>query len=307
MTREAKIGLLLGLAFIVAIAVVLRGVHDEGPAITDELGATGDEQGDEVVQPISGRVEEVLRPTQNRSRSVARERPRRGPVIVPLTGMVNQDSTNSSAEAVELPAGAVRHEQELPGRGPGSAVVVRPPSGGLDRALDKVTEPAQPEPLIAMAHEPAFARRNLWQRKPKKTTEQIYVVQEGDSLSTIALQVYGQVEGNRRVAVERIYKANREIMPNMDLVSPGQRVRIPALSGVEHAHTSVGMAPGRAPGKREATGQMYVVQENDSLWKIAARELGDGTRYPEIAKLNAERLGDENVLHPGMRLRIPRN
>src|SRR5690606_11147274 len=32
----------------------------------------------------------------------------------------------------------------------------------------------------------------------------------------------------------------------------------------------------------------YIVKRGDSLWRIAERLLGDGTRYPEIAALNTD-------------------
>jgi len=47
------------------------------------------------------------------------------------------------------------------------------------------------------------------------------------------------------------------------------------------------------------------VQEGDSLWRIAAEQLGEGSRYIEIAELNAGILDDEDSLVVGTRLRIP--
>jgi nucleoid-associated protein YgaU len=41
------------------------------------------------------------------------------------------------------------------------------------------------------------------------------------------------------------------------------------------------------------------------LWRIAAEKLGDGSRYKEIAKLNAGVLDGEDNLVVGMRLKIP--
>ncbi|MBA7693866.1 hypothetical protein ES703_102462 [subsurface metagenome] len=49
----------------------------------------------------------------------------------------------------------------------------------------------------------------------------------------------------------------------------------------------------------------YVVQEGDSLWRIAAEQLGSGSRYSEIAGLNADILDDEDSLAVGMRLKMP--
>ena len=57
--------------------------------------------------------------------------------------------------------------------------------------------------------------------------------------------------------------------------------------------------------KHEAKGAQYVVREGDSLWSIACEQLGNGSRYKEISKLNADVLEDENDLTLGMKLSLP--
>lgn len=47
----------------------------------------------------------------------------------------------------------------------------------------------------------------------------------------------------------------------------------------------------------------YIVQTNDSLWKIAENLLGDGSRYEELAKIN--NIVDPNKIYPGQVLIIP--
>jgi nucleoid-associated protein YgaU len=49
----------------------------------------------------------------------------------------------------------------------------------------------------------------------------------------------------------------------------------------------------------------YIVRQGDSLWSIAAEQLGKGSKYKEISKLNADVLEDENDLALGMRLSLP--
>ncbi len=299
MTREAKIGLLLGLAFIVAIAVVLRGVHQDGPAIPAELGVARQDDG---VVPISERVEEVVNAGADRRRR-AKQEPLWGPVVVPLVG---RNGGSTVAETPRLPVSEVRYEQELPGRtGPGHTVVLMPPRGRQGKGLETMVVPVEPEPLIALAPLKVFMPKKIWQKK--KVAEQVYVVKEGDSLSKIALAVYGQVEGKRWVNVARIHQANRGEMPGIDAVFPGQRLKIPRLVTAASRRRRID-EPGRArasKGTRRRGGGEYVVRENDSLWKIAARELGNGARYGEIRKLNAGTLRDEDMLQPGMRLRMP--
>ena len=58
----------------------------------------------------------------------------------------------------------------------------------------------------------------------------------------------------------------------------------------------------------------HVVERGDTLWGIAEEELGDGTRYPEIFRVNrgdrqadGRRLTDPDLIIPGWDLEIPRD
>ena len=46
----------------------------------------------------------------------------------------------------------------------------------------------------------------------------------------------------------------------------------------------------------------YTVKKGDTLWNIAKKELGDGTRYKEIAKLN--NISNPNKIYPGQILKL---
>jgi len=53
-----------------------------------------------------------------------------------------------------------------------------------------------------------------------------------------------------------------------------------------------------------ATGQpTHIFQSGDTLWSLAARYLGDGNRWPEIAQLNG--IGDPNAISNGTPILIP--
>ena len=47
----------------------------------------------------------------------------------------------------------------------------------------------------------------------------------------------------------------------------------------------------------------YTVKKGDTLWNIAKKELVDGTRYKEIAKLN--NIANPNKIYPGQVFRLP--
>jgi nucleoid-associated protein YgaU len=55
-----------------------------------------------------------------------------------------------------------------------------------------------------------------------QTPEQTYTVKNGDSLSKIAKQVYGDPQAWRT-----IHEANRDIIDNPDLIHPGQVLKLP--------------------------------------------------------------------------------
>ena len=73
-----------------------------------------------------------------------------------------------------------------------------------------------------------------------------------------------------------------------DRIYPGQVIQIGGGSATSTAPTG---------------GRTYTVQKGDSLWAIAARELGSGGRYGEIKAANGLS-GD--TIYPGQVLDIPR-
>ena len=92
-----------------------------------------------------------------------------------------------------------------------------------------------------------------------------YVAKEGDNLTTIAQEVYG--DGSRW---SEIYEANKEaIGDDPNLIQVGATLTIPDAD------------------------QTYVTVEGDSLWSIAERFYKDGSRWPEIHEVNKEAIGDD--------------
>ena len=79
--------------------------------------------------------------------------------------------------------------------------------------------------------------------------------------------------------------------------------------GERHFSARRGKASRRSTTAGAGTGpsEQYVVRQGDSLWRIAAKQFGDGSRYREIAELNADILEDEDFLSVGMRLKLPAN
>jgi nucleoid-associated protein YgaU len=57
-------------------------------------------------------------------------------------------------------------------------------------------------------------------------------------------------------------------------------------------------------GGQEA--EFVLVQSGDTLWGIAERAYGNGSRYQEIFAANREVIEDPDLIFPGQKLRIPK-
>lgn len=201
----------------------------------------------------------------------------------------------------------IRFEMPLPAR----------PSALKDDSIMKTAGPAAPAPT---------AGDKTKARKPesvKPTLPKTYVVTEGDNLAVIAQKFYGAEEGNRKMNVMRIFRANRERLESPDEIHVGQELTIPPLPTLTPDKDKIGsvlsgtvfekvesigkrwLSANRPKAGKAKQSRQYVVREGDSLWQIAAERLGDPSRYKEISKLNANILDDQDTLTVGMRLRMP--
>ncbi|HEY75572.1 MAG TPA: LysM peptidoglycan-binding domain-containing protein [Thermoflexia bacterium] len=109
--------------------------------------------------------------------------------------------------------------------------------------------------------------------------EQVYIVQPGDTLYSIARR-YG-------VRLEDLAAYNGIINPN--LIYVGQQIRIPAGSVVS--------PPTEQPAGEE---RIYIVQPGDRLFRIALRY---NMNYLYLAAYNG--IANPNLIYPGQVIRIP--
>ena len=64
-------------------------------------------------------------------------------------------------------------------------------------------------------------------------------------------------------------------------------------------------APIGNPTTPPVPGRTYLVARGDSLWNIAKREYGDPRWWYEIFTANRRLLKPNDLIHPGMTLRLP--
>jgi nucleoid-associated protein YgaU len=285
MTRDAKVGLLLGLLFIFIIAFLINGLPNlRHNANNNEL--TSRMVGHKNDLPALGAKERKVKEVVERSEPVRRTEP------------IRQQPPDTIQTAIEKDAGT-RFEMPLPEN---TAAV-----------KDVLTEKTADEIKQAAA-----ATITNKEQTPVKLTPKTYVVVEGDNLAAIAKKFYGDQEGNKLKNITRIFEANRESLKTPDEVYIGQELVIPPLTTTQDETKSIFsdklFEKVKSIGQRHLStetvevkqNKTYVVREGDSLWKIAAEQLGDGNLYPEISKLNTDILEDEDTLFVGMKLRLPK-
>ncbi len=74
------------------------------------------------------------------------------------------------------------------------------------------------------------------------------------------------------------------------------------LNGLNTSGNPPSNKPKPPSSKEKEKTHTYIVQSGDSLWRIAARLLGDGRRYSEIKKLNGL---TSDIIYAGQKLKIP--
>lgn len=329
MTSDAKIGLLLGLVFIIVIALIINGLPNFSNHATAE--AT------QMAMSIDGEygIVDSARSGQERldwKDLLAQEGEDLVDIPEPEPATTRSDLTtdidSSGARRVytldDLVGGMSGKIQSVVKNlietvPPQEQATTTEPAPAIETPKPK-PEPVQTKPVETAATRPTTPQPAATQR-PAPAGTKIYVVEDGDVLATVAKKAYGPEEGNRLVNVNRIFEANRDKLKSPDEIVVGQKLVIPPLSA---SKPEAGAADPKLSealfekveqiGKRNLAdiketkpeGRFYVVQDGDSLWKIAGSQLGSGARWEEIVKLNTSTLkSKEATLVIGMQLRLP--
>lgn len=272
MTSDQKIGLLLGLVFIFVIAFLINGL----PSL--KASAHGNQLTYNMVD-----YQPEMPGLGTRERSVgysmdAQSRSAEQPGRVALTD-------SPQVPALDDAQADVRFRGPLPTHGP-----------EVSRNVQEVLR----ESLAAKAEQ---------RSKPRPAKTQVYVVQSGDNLAKIAKKFYGATVGNKLATINSLFAANKAVLSSVDNVPAGAKLVIPLMTGTANQARKTDKAAAKTGAKtrRGADAHVsYTVKDGDSLWEIAAEQLGNGGRWKEIQKLNQSVLQDSIKVKSGMRLKLPR-
>lgn len=339
MTRETKIGLLVGLAFIIVIGILLSD-HLTGstePPAAVLSSAAGTVRGavaspgvatapyTAVAQPSVGSVS----PQQQVPTGADLKPPVQIVAIGPGNGGPANGINNGHGQAASDPRvtigpaqtnGAIAAEPAAaPQTATGDAGVASaaPASSTTpDAAAAPASAPPSDQDLatVAASHgEPLVGGNGKALSSARGTSGGQYVALSGDTLSKMAARFLG---GNTKANRDAIIRANPELKDNPDKIIVGKGYRIPtgvatdavAATPTDEGTTPAGAdAPAPAAETKLAGESVYTVQANDSLWRIASQQLGSPAAIDSIKELNQDVLKGENhdVVYVGMKLKLP--
>lgn len=276
MTKETKIGLLVGLAFIILFAIILsekgatrgtkspssltiadasRGKNDRFVGGSGPLGSAGklpvdtkapsfpanvrtnDTQTSRGDSPSGTETSDSLPQFVIDALNGGGDRPDEEPEAAP--GSSREETTSLANAVAKAVAGSVTLTTE-------DSVPAKP--GSMPEPVKMVPEnKTEMSPSPAVAGSRALENKATEKPAENKTTEPavVHKVEPGQSVSKIAAKYYGRSTPDR---VEAICKANRDVLKNAQTVRAGDNLKIPALEGFEPAPGFLGTgAPKPAP------------------------------------------------------------
>lgn len=122
----------------------------------------------------------------------------------------------------------------------------------------------------------------------------------------IIADLQSRMQRSEMMSQERIQDADSKIMRlNSELTLVKTELEQVRGGNVEKASPTENTAAAAIDNAQKTATKVYTVKEGDSLWEIAASQLGDGNRYKEIVKLNPNVSTDDKNLAVGTKLKIP--
>jgi LysM repeat protein len=337
MTRETKIGLLVGLAFIIVIGILLSDhltSSTEPPQAA--LGGSANGVRQAVDSPgVSGApapvtvITPVVTPQQTVATQGELATPTPAVQIVKIGGPVEppvQPTREPSPADSQSEQGGQAKQDEPPAAPAPTAAAqnVVPPSNDTP-VITPVSNPPMATDTeltkVAQAHGEQLVSAD--DNKPAAGSAQAYVAQPGDSLSRIAARFLGSGSKANR---DLIIKANPSLQANENMIIAGKTYQIPAAgktiakaktvaaaandtaSTVDETAAKPASATEEKPSRAASdAGYVYTVQPGDNLTKIARDQVGDVHAVAAIQELNPDKLKGANhdIVIAGSKIRLP--
>ena len=295
MSRETKVGLLVGLIFIGLFGLILS-LRAGGEAVGHANLPVGESQ---KYRTMARAVRHDVDPFLSHS-------------VLEISGT---GGLKGGREALEerLPApGSIPARRESPAKAVDETGVI---AAGPAETFTPVAETPD-APSAERASPPVRETERAKEAAPAAPT---YVVRANDSLVLIARRFYG-AQGDR--LWRQIYEANRSILSDPDRLRPGQELVIPGVEGSPApapapmpAHESDGVRTVTAGELADMLGNRsdlveapsplpatYTVREGDTFYGIAERLYGNARYAPLLHLKNKHLVPDATKMRAGQRI-----
>ena len=162
-----------------------------------------------------------------------------------------------------------------------SLPVAKPLPTNDQQAFSPATPPAPVEPKFERSLPGSEKRvsKTATPTQPVSTSKQ-YIVEAGDSFFTIAQQQYGEGQWFRALRL-----ANQHLIADRKGLQPGMSLSIPTTKELAQQFPDQSIQTA-AQQPSEAERRIYVTQAGDTLFDIARRKTGQGSRFSEIIRQN---------------------
>jgi LysM repeat protein len=300
MTRETKIGLLVGLSFIIVVGILLSDhIADSNRPPQALLSDVGNNVRNSVAIPQPAIAQPAAAPG-----TVAN-------VSGPSTPVPTHEELHQTAAPAQT---AAPTDNVVVGIGPGESVknLTQPtPVVAQAPAANQTTMPLaaidQPVDNSSTPDNSAVTPIKLTDSAPAsdKILKQ-YKVEKGDTLGKIAKHFYGT---SSHAAVAAILAANPQLKGNAARLAIGKTYAIPEFdkapasptAHAEPSHSDVALVDTNTMAIKPTTrpsalasiksrvrspGGTYTVKSGDTLWKIAVAQLGSARQLKQIEELN---------------------
>lgn len=327
MTRETKVGLLIGLGLILLIGIIvsdyLSVAQMQEPAALTEFGPRAGESIRNDRQPSPAALAETAAPVSNRRQTIPTPQemgpPSSGPAqpqarpdapiaqgptspaYVPLlssTARTTPTPVEPTAEAIPTPAEMTLSELAPP---PPAFVTRQAPVTPVD-TRDRASLAGRETPTSSGSRPVARVEPPVSVPTPHPSRNTIvHHVQEGETLFEIAQKYYGDGEQWPTIA-----RANPERVMEGGNVREGVRLMLPAQP--DDNVQAVVNAANQALQTRatvSTSSRTVKVASGDTLIGLARKHLGDGGRWKELLAANRGKLDGPQDLRVGMELNLP--
>lgn len=332
MTRETKVGLLVGMGVILLIGIIVSDhlsmsqkpnpvdITDYGPMAQNSLNANGTGLQQLIVSNSSARSVPASASALPTPEQLSQQ------PAAPLPGpLVSNPVAPAPAPASLIPAPAV--EASVP-----PAAVPTPVGRQVDSVFAMAPAPAPapaatPEPVSTSSQsgsslgsvtrelsQVALSRSEAVPARPTAGPQpSVHYVQRGETLYAIANRYYGNgdlwpvIRQANPGAVKSDNSVNlgvRLVIPNKALL-PELVKQIPSAASVLTPVASEGSRPASASVPVAASSRTITVQTGDTLTGLAAKHLGSARKWEELLQANKNVLDKPQDLRVGMVLRLP--